>query len=189
VTLGVADREVVFLVVTLLVWIVSAIFQSRKKASDEGQRRRGPRGRGEDAVAPDAEPVFDFVEVTPGEGELRWRPPPPAPAPDEEFRAPEPLGVGATLDLPALPSERGVAPAHDFLGARVLPTEVGALEVKTRAAERRAAAWARLGLGGRVAGREALRRGVLWSEVLGAPRALAGPHRSPAARRAAARRG
>lgn len=33
-----------------------------------------------------------------------------------------------------------------------------------------------------------LRVGVLWSEVLGVPRALAGPHRSPAAKRMAARR-
>jgi hypothetical protein len=60
----------------------------------------------------------------------------------------------------------------------------GAMRRSGRASSRRRrAVLRRLGASEAGSRRDIVRAGVLWSEVLGAPRAVSGPHRSPAARR------
>jgi hypothetical protein len=95
---------------------------------------------------------------------------PPLPARPERPR-PEPAGERAAQE-PAAPS------APERLVPERIKRVASAAHTHVHVRRVRRSAWRRLGV--TPAGRHAaLRRAVLWREVLGPPRALLGPHRPP----------
>jgi len=169
--------NLVFVVVALLAWIIKAAVE-RKEAQG------GARGRARPSATVRADAGTGEVDVVYGRRRI-----------PEALTAPRPRGAGAPAPVLAeaamVPRTEG-APDLGALPARDLGTHIAVSTAKAAQARgsRRtpAQAWARLGVAGTTPGRDRLRIGVLWNEVLGLPRAVRGPHRSPPAERLRSRR-
>ncbi len=189
------DGQLVFLIITFLVWLVTAMAERARKRREAAQRAgkvAAERARRR-AESPDGETARGEVGPAPTPdpwGRPEWD---EASLPDEEDQADlEPLAPPPGTSLPSeAPAEAGGVDLHP-----VLPTDVAgdALPPAPRpppapapALPRARRAHERLGLRPGVAGREGLRRAILLREVLGLPRGLTGPHRPPASERRATR--
>ena len=146
--------QLVFVLIALLAWIL------REAAERRAARQAGPTPEGErvDAMlrARREEHPEAYVDMDAGPV------PPPVPAAE-----PVPGAIG-DLQPTFVPKDLGTMEAHP--------------DMQTHRRAGRAPVRRRLGIapGG---GRRAVRRAVLWSELLGPPRALTGPHRAPIRRR------
>ena len=175
--------NLIFVVVAILAWIVKAAVEQKeaKKATQRAPSRTGGR---ETATTAGTGTGTGEIDVLYGRRKLpdAWTAPPPKRTATLGVAA-QPVSfaptVGGTLDFGALP-ERHLG-THLAVSTAVLPTAQGRQLTSTQA-------WARLGVAGAVPHRSAVRAGVLWAEVLAAPRAVTGPHCSPAQRRLDAQR-
>lgn len=171
--------NLVFVVVAILAWVVKEAME-RKEAKDAQQKRRERSG------APGPATDVGTGEVDVAYGRRKIPDALTAPPPSNERAA----AIAVTPKTAAAPRERSGGRLVSFEGHRM------ALEIQETAAAaaftdarpvQGADAWLRLGLRTGTSRRDATRAGILWNEVLGPPRALTGPHRSPARKRMQAR--
>ncbi|MHC5011300.1 MAG: hypothetical protein ACYTG6_10165 [Planctomycetota bacterium] len=161
--------QIVFVVVALLGWILSSAKEAQKRRQKLPPRPPGQR------------PEPDGKEERRAPEAPRPAPPPPRSPPQRaEPREPaRPVPPAPPRPSPpvAAPPRRRAVPTHRHVAREALEAPVQVTRIQTRAAARRSVLQRLAGGGG--GGRDAVRRGVLWSEILGPPRALRGPHRSP----------
>jgi len=179
-----------FVVLAILAWVFKAAVDRKEAreapAVDSPRRSGGPRRNGGGADAAEADATEGEVDVVYGRRKL----------PEALTAMPTPLGRGAQRPAglaAALPtasagalvsvgsSKRSSLSPEGSLGT--LRARQGGDQVTAEASRPSARGWSRLGIARRVDRRAAVRAGVLWSEVLGPPRATAGPHRTPMQRR------
>jgi len=169
--------QLVFVLIALLAWVL-------REAAERRARRAGEE-RGEGPASAESPPtvmarlaaLLDPDVDGEGGGLPRGRPrgetPPPIPesGPQARPRASDQVVGGTTFHAlePRLETQLTAEPDE---AVRVAAREP---------------AWSRLGLGRPEGRRHAVRKAILWSEVLGPPRAIAGPHRTPLQRRARSR--
>ncbi len=172
--------NLIFVVVAVLAWIVKEAVE-RKEAKEAAQKRRERAGQ----PAP-AEQGTGEVDIVYGRRKI----------PDALTAPPVPSTGQPQLGATARPAAEAVAHTGgrlvSFSGHRLkteLQTTTGTATPAPGGDEDSAMGWARLGLAEGGDRRAAVRAGILWSEVLATPRAIMGPHRSPAARRMQGRRG
>jgi hypothetical protein len=192
-------QEIVFVLVALAAVAIKAAIERKeakrkradraRRAPDGGAGERAEAGTGEVDLVVGRRPLPPNVEPRPRRrGRAPAAEPPPVPEPQAEPAVargrPRSLGdlltpTVSTDDIGDL-EERQLQPKID---PHLVPLDVStAMPGVARRGSRRALA--RLGVAGLESPRAMVRAGVLWSEVLGMPRAIKGPHRSPAARRA-----
>jgi hypothetical protein len=172
------DLRLILFGLLFLGWLVKTLF-SRKAPG-----HRPPHRRPQEIPWPEEPDEAEELPPAHAEGE-----------PAERRRAEERTAPGRGADrrpvrarregVSALPSEepRPDEPAKE-IGSLAAADEAARLAGERRRREVRE----RLGLGEGVAPIGALRAGMLWSEVLGPPRAVSGPHLPPGALRARLRR-
>jgi hypothetical protein len=161
--------EIVLFALLFLGWIVRTVLENRKRPVP----RPVPPAKDR---APAAETRIPSETRVPAGDRAPERP--PAPRPRRE-RAPEPRAEDAEAEEAAR-----VEPPPQPTVAEVQGLQTGTLETATAAiadetGARRRAIVRRLGGVDGATPRDLARAGVLWSEVLGPPRATAGPHRPP----------
>ncbi len=145
--------QLAFVLLALLGWVLNKA--AEKKNTEQIERETEAKRQARADAPPSVAEVLDpFAEA-----------PVPAPAP-RPTPTPPPLQRSApkAADRPALVQSLEAPSAGK-------PT-AGEPEKRLRARER-------LGIGKELSTREAVRRAVLWSAVLGPPRAQTGPHRPP----------
>jgi hypothetical protein len=151
--------QLVTLLLILAAWGIKGVSEARKRRGAPPRRAPPPGG----APAPGEEDRARSPERP-----RRDLPPVPYPRPSQRV-APAPLDVPASM---AADLTRGYVADHQ--------TEVRSV----RRRRRRREALARLSPGAvRASARTLTRAGVLWSEGLGPPRAVRGPHQPPVLRR------
>lgn len=165
--------NLIFVVLAILAWVVKEAVERKEQKQAQQQR---PRGSGQ---APQAEPgTVEEVDVVYGRRKIPpalTATPATAPVSSSAATASPPAGMQRqNLTMGGLPSK--------VLGATF---DVAARTEAHSTGERRTArrAWDRLGVRQHSQRRDAVRAGILWSEVLGVPRAVQGPHRSPVMKR------
>jgi hypothetical protein len=175
------SRDLVIFGILFLAWIVKTVFEKQQKP---GTRPHHPGRR----IPP--------PDVPPDE-------PPPRPEPPPRREREHVVVMSPEEAAEAMDEETAARAARARVAEDALPLEafaskpidhahgVGTLEEADAAAAsrgdvRRRDVLRRLGGEGARTGRDLARAGMLWSEVLGPPRALSGPHASPPVRRARA---
>lgn len=164
-----------FVVIAILAWIV-------KEAVERKEQKQAPQQRRKGGQAPEAETsTSEEVDLVYGRRKI----------PETLTAGPAPTArkSSAAAAEPAAPrkasKEKSGGRLVSFEGHRLrtqIAVTAGAAAF-TEGAGRHGDAWARLGLAHSAERRNAVRMGILWSEVLGPPRAIQGPHRSPVLKR------
>lgn len=175
--------ELVFFIITFLVWMVGAIAE-RKKRAEGGGVPAPPEGAAPPPPLPDSRSPSPQQAPAPLPPQRQRKPRAPAPievqaathASAEGWEA-RPAGVSlGYIERVVLPSDR-VAERDATSGMLTLRSEAAHVTQSRSAAQSERTAL-RLGLLPGAAGHEALRRAVLLSSILAAPRAMA-PWRPP----------
>ena len=174
-------KNLIFLVVALLAWGIKAAME-RKQSGRRGRRPRPASTPGEEEAAGST----GEVDVVYGRRGLS---PQITAQPIHDVSAPLPPVAQSAPNAAVLQSDR----AGSGGGGRL--TQIGERGLKTSlkdsgreaanegaSVHRSRRAWKRLGVEHGGQARRALRTAVIWSEVLGPPRALRGPHRPPRSR-------
>ena len=186
-------KNLAFVVVALLAWVVKIAFERKEQnarrsaantARAERERQTGTPGRAEPA---DEEPDVVYGQrplppryTTLAQG-LAEPPPPPARPADRGIRSPPPP-----------PSTRGRRTgvrkhvASDIVDRKLEGNLTASAPATVRQSQAGLHARSRLGIDRMGGTKRALRAAILWNEILGPPRSLRGPYRTPAARRRAA---
>ena len=176
--------QLIFLVIAAIIWIVGEAARARReKAEREGtpppaEQRRAPTDTQRRAPtdtqrqAPSKPRERARVVLEDILGLPRRDAPPDAEPRPKKLETPEPQEPSSPQFPNRLPES---GRAEEFVVA-AYAQDVGTLTVSTSSV-RRAAALRRLGVAPGTSGREATRRAILWSEVLGPPRTRRGPHR------------
>jgi len=184
-------KNLAFVVVAILAWVVKIAFERKEQnarrsaanaARAERESQTGTPGR---AAPSDDEPdvVYGRRPLPPGYTDaargLAEPPPPPRPA------------GGVRTPPPPPATERRGSEVRKHVASDIVHRQLkGNLTASAAATVRqsRAGLHARRRLGiDRMGGtKRALRAAILWNEILGPPRSLRGPYRTPAARRRAA---
>ena len=165
--------QLVFVLIALLAWILreaaerKAAKQAGPQSSEEVAARVDAMARAQRLQNPDAYEDDEAWEAA-AYGETPTPPPIPEAAQQSAFDPADPNRPIGGLKPTFVPKDLGTMESHPDMATtrRTGPSQ----------------ARERLGIppGG---GRRAVRRAVLWSEVLGPPRALTGPHRAPISKR------
>ncbi len=182
-------QSIVFAVIALIAWSVKAAVERKEAKRARDTVQSGKPSTQQDTGRPvahhDVDVVFEKRPLPPAVRPTPRRQPPAqpaAPTPAEPARARvEPKRVPATAG-PRGFGDLGETTFKSSLSPRLADTDVQAPMVREDRRQR-AGALDRLGVPPGRSAASMLRAGILWSEVLGAPRGVRGPHRSPAARR------
>jgi hypothetical protein len=165
--------QIVFIVLALIGWVIKSTVEEREKRKKQQQRTPVPPGQ---RPLPRAEPP---PRPEHREGEAYH------PLPNPEAPSPRPAPVPTPVATPTGGARlKEVHPQLEVLkierlqARKALPGRDKTLVAEQAAKRRRL--FARLGAGATTSSPRTLARaGVLWSEVLGPPRAVKGPHRPP----------
>ncbi len=197
--------QLIFVLVALVGWIIKTVVEAREEKSKQGAARQKKkpeeqRSRVRKGLEATAKAFAEgFLETEPQSGPQAGQQPGQRssrrPQPPERTPTPIELGppsqqrrrAGRALVGAEIGEDHTTETVGDRTFVRLKETTGAAVVQRTPEEVRRHRALRRLGIAPHES-HQALRRAILWSEVIGMPRYARGPHCSPAAERLRSKR-